>query len=159
MWMHVQHNLQILDWVSRCFCVCSARGFRILDFFRMSHDQWQRLFWSATERKKGVTVEAIEIDGNQYPKGIHHKDLWVFSQASNAMHSGPYFQGIMLLCCCCCYFSPFLLFCQTCLIFLSTTRAKVQKWSLRQHFHPMMLMLSTKSFHFSEGKYKGKVWN
>lgn len=133
--MHNQHNLQILYWFSRCFCVCSASGFRILEVFRMSHDQWPRLFWSATERKKGVTVEATEINGNQYPKVIHHKDLWIFSQASNAMHSGRCFKKRMLLCCCCFFFLSFFLFCQTCPIFLSTMRVKVPKWSLLQHFH------------------------
>lgn len=154
--MHNQHNLQILYWVSRCFCFCSASGFRISEFFRMSHDQWPRLFWSAIERKKGVTVGAIEMDGNQYPKEIHHKDLWVFSQASNAMHSGCHFQRRMLLCCwwVFSFFSakPVWYFSQLC-------ELKCKSEASGNTFISEMLLRSTKSFHFSKSKYKGKLWN
>lgn len=106
----LNHYLCIISiitiWISRCLCVFSSSGFRISEVFKMSHVQWPKRFWSATERKKGVTTGAIEMGRNRYTKELLHKDLWVLSQASNVMHSRCCFQRRMLLCCCFLSFFP-----------------------------------------------------
>lgn len=158
--MHNQHNIQILIWVSRCvvffcvFLVLVVSGFQRFSEWVMTSDQ--NCSGQLLSGKKGVTTEAIEMDSNQYQKELHHKDHWVLSRASNAMHSSFCFQRRMLLCCCFLGFfppdKPVWYFSQLC-------ELKCKSEASSNTFIPQMLLLQTKSFHFSNRKYKGKLWN
>lgn len=99
------------------------------------------------------------MDRNQYPEEIYHKDLWFFSHASNAMHSGRCFQRRMLLCCWAIFFSFSFYSAKPVWYFSRLCELKCKSGASGKTFIPEMLLLSTKSFHFSKSKYKWKLWN